>query len=739
MATLDLKQVGFLKIEGDMLKKSLGFVLQLVLSFFLVGCQTAAEVAEPTAAPIEAEADTWLVMIYMDGDNDLEDFIFNDLNDAEMVGSTDQVTIVAQMDRTLEYSTLDGDWTTAKRFLVTADDGSFLSRGDFLKRTSIELQDLGEVNSGDYHTLVDFATWAIGNYPADRYALILSDHGGGWTGGFADFESQDNGLTINEIDQGLWDILQATGIGQFDLLGFDACLMGNVEVLAAIAPYAKHAVVSEETIPGMGWAYGGFLNPLTQDPGMDGRALASAVLDAYIYTDPSGLDFDSLTFNADPFFLDTSTLTAVDLSAVPALVAALNELSLVLQSSNLDEVARASAYAQSYYNVFDDSIPSPYLDLGSLMQLLQEFNPNNAVLNTAAENVRVAIQQAIIAERHGKLRPGSTGFSVYFPVEGLYAATSDPEIFPGYNYTRDASRFASASLWDDFLFYFYSGTPIDASSARLTLLDPDQSAGALALGSTSRSAQVLAPALYSTEITAFDLLSSDVLVLNGDPDLHADLHFEVEGNGIGYIYLYTLLYYEEEDSYLVMNTEFVQSDAQEVGGVVFPVWGEDGVTALDYPWYPIVYNLQDSSGEQSVFANPIPYTYGIAIETDEYVQYGTYTSADTGEETYAAMFFQGGEMQVIYTYSEEFGLGDFPSEIEPQVGDTFTIWEEWLEYTNNPEGEYVSRFGGTLTFNGEPFIIGYSVAPAGLYQIGLLVEDLGANTQWATVFLTVTE
>jgi len=45
------------------------------------------------------------------------------------------------------------------------------------------VESVGEVDMGDPQTLIDFVTWAVQKYPAQKYALILSDHGGGWTGG----------------------------------------------------------------------------------------------------------------------------------------------------------------------------------------------------------------------------------------------------------------------------------------------------------------------------------------------------------------------------------------------------------------------------------------------------------------------------------------------------------------------------------------------------------------------------
>ena len=95
----------------------------------------------------------------------------------KLVGSTEQVKIVSQIDRYKGGFDGDGDWTTAKRFLVTKDNDLNVTR-------SKELADLGEIDSGNPDTLVDFAVWAISAYPADHYVLILGDHGAGWDGGW---------------------------------------------------------------------------------------------------------------------------------------------------------------------------------------------------------------------------------------------------------------------------------------------------------------------------------------------------------------------------------------------------------------------------------------------------------------------------------------------------------------------------------------------------------------------------
>ncbi len=60
-------------------------------------------------------------MLYMNADDKiLEQDIFVDLNEAEMVGSSDRVNIVAQMDRFRGGFRGDGDWTDTRRYLRDA-------------------------------------------------------------------------------------------------------------------------------------------------------------------------------------------------------------------------------------------------------------------------------------------------------------------------------------------------------------------------------------------------------------------------------------------------------------------------------------------------------------------------------------------------------------------------------------------------------------------------------------------
>ena len=91
----------------------------------------------PTDRSAEAE---WLIMLYVDADdNILERDMMVDLNEVERVGSSDQVHIVAQVDRYKGAFSGMGNWTSTKRFYITKDD-------DLGKLSSPELADLGAVS-----------------------------------------------------------------------------------------------------------------------------------------------------------------------------------------------------------------------------------------------------------------------------------------------------------------------------------------------------------------------------------------------------------------------------------------------------------------------------------------------------------------------------------------------------------------------------------------------------------------
>ena len=117
------------------------------------GCRTAdrapafMEALEPR---LLLNAD-WTVLVYLDGDNNLEEAGVADLNEMEIVGSSADVNILVQFDRIGGYDTSNGNWTDTRRGLVVQDSST--------STIGSTLTSIGEQNMGDPDVLTGFLEW----------------------------------------------------------------------------------------------------------------------------------------------------------------------------------------------------------------------------------------------------------------------------------------------------------------------------------------------------------------------------------------------------------------------------------------------------------------------------------------------------------------------------------------------------------------------------------------------------
>lgn len=680
--------------------------------------------AGSTSAQQTRKGDTWLVMLYQDADDPtLEEDIFTDLNEAEKVGSSDKVSIVAQIDRYAGAFKGKQNFTSAKRFFLTQDD-------DLEKLNSEEIEDLGEVNMASGKTLVDFASWAIKSYPADHYVLILSDHGTGWPGGWTDpapanlaknalVSGFDDMLFLQELDAAYAQIIENTGIEKFEMIGYDACLMASIEVLSATAPYAHYAVLSQEVEPSMGWAYTALLNKLVKNPGMDGAELAKTAVSSYIVEDSIVVDAKARAKYVESYYdgnisvadlkkdlTKTVTLSAIDLEAMPELFSSLDNLAVAMSKINQKVVAAARTRTRAFESIYGEDEPSPYIDLGHFVKLVQSGSSSKAV-SQAADEVKAAMKAAVIAEMHGTSKKSSTGISIYFPTSGLFEQEgSDYE-----TYTNIASRFSEESLWDDFLTSHYTGKPLKANNK------PD------------RNVKMIGPG--ASKITVSPIELSAETASEGNP---ATLSSTITGDNVSFIYIFTGRF-DENDAVQVVDIDYIDADATlEMDGTIYPDWGE-GEIPIDFDWEPIEYFLSD--GENSVPALLEPDSYGVGLDDTIYTVDGFYILAEDKSKHYARLFFDGnGDLLKVmgFTGTEDSGP---QHEITMQDGDQFTILDKSIPADENETAEYLIKESGTLAFNGTPWVWDQQTAPNGDYVVGFIAEDMDGNTYEEYAGITV--
>jgi len=382
-------------------------------------------------------------MVYLDADNNLESAGIDDFLEMSSVGSDSNVNIVVQFDRIPGYDSSFDNWTNCQRYMITAG---------MVPTVSNAISDWGdgtgcrEVNMADPQTLIDFVEWAMDNYPASNYAVILWNHGGGWREKSEaewpilkavcwDDTSGGDGMYMNEVKSALATI--KTERQQVDLVGFDACLMGMTEVAYEIKDLANVMVASEASEPGDGWPYDTIIADLSASPIMNATDLGATIVNRY------GESYGTAS---------ETTQSAIDLSIMDTLASYINDLAVAMDS-NKSEITAARAGSQEYD--YPENI-----DLYHFADLLY-IESSDPDIQTTASDVMTAVEFAVIAEFHGTWLPNSHGLAIYFP-ETEAAFDND--------YNGSIIDFPADTQWDEFLSWYYSAT------GEITLLTPDNGA-----------------------------------------------------------------------------------------------------------------------------------------------------------------------------------------------------------------------------------------------------------------------
>ena len=188
----------------------------------------------PTLPP--PPTNTWTVMLYLDGDTNLCGVYPGLIQRLERelgpkIGPNGFAHVLVLLDRVPSFCTGDGSTT---RYHVQVD-GNYTD--------GVNRWPMGELNMGDPQTLVEFVTWAMRNYPADRYYLALDDHGAGvaglaWDDSNLDQEKKTDKLTNLELYSALKRITN-NGAQKLDLLAYEACLMGLFENAYDVRRFAE--------------------------------------------------------------------------------------------------------------------------------------------------------------------------------------------------------------------------------------------------------------------------------------------------------------------------------------------------------------------------------------------------------------------------------------------------------------------------------------------------------------------
>jgi Clostripain family len=334
----------------------------------------------------------WTVMVFLNAANNLEPYGIEDMNEMEKVGSTRDVNVVVELVRyhgrekkpransayfsnpyqereTQFYYGLDNTPGNARYYVLKDEDD--------VRVQSVVKSNAGPADGGRTESLADFGKWAVENYPAENYALVIWNHGAGWSGVSYD-DNSHHGMDLPEVRDGVEQIVAKlqNGKKKLDILDFDACLMATLEVGYELKDCVDYLLASQETEPGDGMPYDDYLQFLVKYPETPAVAFAKSMVDAYVKSyAPKG----SQTFQDMSSFSETKS--AIRLSRMSDTKAAVEAL-----AQKLD--ARPALLGEVAEDVVRDTRKFGRLvDLHDFSTRLKERAKDDAELKTACDAV----------------------------------------------------------------------------------------------------------------------------------------------------------------------------------------------------------------------------------------------------------------------------------------------------------------------------------------------------------------
>ena len=381
------------KTKSSILEKNVKYLLILfcisVLSLFLSACQSEAEKETKT------EPADWAIYWYLCG-SDLESkhaSASKDIDEMLKVKLPENVKVVIETGGAAEWQKHKIKPEVLTRFVY---DHSGLKK--------IGTEELA--NMGAQETFSEFLAYCYEYHPAENSMVILWNHGGGVLGGVAYDEIYGlDSLSMKELKHAFSSSFPEVTEPVFDVIGFDACLMANIDTAHIVSPYASYMIASQELEPGNGWNYTGILNAIADNPKISPEELGVSVCDSFM----DGCAVHGTEAEA--------TLALIDLSAANKLFEQFSKYGDELFAQSLEDEAlfaslgRAANSAEGYGGNTKEQGYTNMVDLGG-------FVKSSHLENTETEaELLSALEESIVYQVKGPYRSYGSGLSCYYPFD----------------------------------------------------------------------------------------------------------------------------------------------------------------------------------------------------------------------------------------------------------------------------------------------------------------------------------
>jgi hypothetical protein len=410
----------------------------------------------------------WTILTYISAHNNLDQLGRRSLLEILKVGSTSEVV----------HGVLYDGHAGAARYVMGAPG------------TVQHQEQLGSFDSGDPDGLIATAKWLFEAHPAERYGIVLWSHGTGWEPGEIEAVAQEarpgaqadpaesreravapgsrvlfrstlrvilkpdepaerailfddgTGHSLDTLELARVLTRTAEAIGQqIEMLGMDACLMGNIEVAYEVRKAVRYLVASEELVPGHSWPYQDIFGVLRANPEQNGADLARVVVNRYVSF-----------YTTNPPGAGDVTKVALDLGGIEELARETDRLADALRADmnkHGDALWRVQQGVRQRETESGKRRPSKFdyhlWDIGSLAVGLAESEAISSSLQQAAARTAQAVlpgANGVLAEGHrGAWFDGISGVSTYLIPPG------QRRISPSYA----TLAFAKDTQWDEML------------------------------------------------------------------------------------------------------------------------------------------------------------------------------------------------------------------------------------------------------------------------------------------------
>ena len=367
---------------------------------------------------------TVVLLMYMDADNNLDDYLTSDWHEMEAANVEDIPWLRV-------FVVIDHNGINDAHFYEVLNGTSLELDAPNLGLTVAGAEELNMADGGTVTAFIHDVKAITGD---SDYYLMLSDHGDGWRrtagtgpdGGpiFRGTCTDDHGAPAGDVIY-TSELQQAVAGEGLQLISFDACLEGMAEVAYELRNDALVMIGSQELEPGDGWQFTALLSQFgatgAPHPVVYGQIAVDTFIDSY----------------PNDGWNDDITLASYDLTHMDALASAADALANQLRTMEAGAFA-ATCNAMDWYGCFW-GMCEDYTDLTHLTLVAKDndIRDNDAIYDA----LLAVLAETVTYERHRQNHPNAHGMNVYFPCAGGVNA----------EYNANNIQWAADTSWDEML------------------------------------------------------------------------------------------------------------------------------------------------------------------------------------------------------------------------------------------------------------------------------------------------